>query len=472
MTKVRTDGALIEACAAMGSTSTNSATGVGMGRNKSSYNAIGAMRELSIDERIRIVRSSTIARRAVFAYPEAAGAAGWEWSFSGTPRRGVQDKLVSYCDRLELQDALVQASCEARWHGDGYILIGVADGKRLDAPLEKFKSIEQLSVLGGHECYPSAGYSRSRKPIFYDTANHGKIHESRLIRFVGSKLLGYALDLNAGKNDSVLQSLVESLLRHDATVTAAADMVIDFSVFVLAMDGLGELIEKGEKDALYNRMLANRLTMSVSSSIMIDAADKVQFTERNCAGVKDITDVITEKLVSASDMPRANLLGTSNNTGLGSADKGENDRITWEGLRYKWQEVNWRLPLQRIAELIFAADDGPTKGARQSITVNFPTGVEPDKVGEANFRLATVEQLAIADERQWLTKEEIRASLYGGADFNSNIMLITEKAPVPTIALDAMDLQDLAAITDEDLAAARERWEQDPPDRDFDGVLG
>jgi phage-related protein (TIGR01555 family) len=520
---VRNDGALVNAFNAMG----NNSTGLGTSRDKSTHTVIGRVTKLTLDDRCNLVEASGIAQRAVFEYPESSGDAGWEWQFAGASKKGLTSKMVAYCDRLAVSENFVDACIEARWHGDGYILIGLADGLELTEPVDmkRIKSIEWLKVLHAHEVRPSPGQFHKKKPESYLVtggnygSTFGTVHSSRIIRFAGRQLLGYSLQRQGGNNDSVLQTLVDALAKHDQAVSASSAMMADYSVFKYKLKGLAKLVQDGNTDALLSRFVSIQMGMSVAKGLMMDAENEdADFVNRSYAGVKDIIDTLTEKLVSASDMPRAKLLGTNTSTGLGSADKGESDRIAWELARHKWQERNWKNPLLRLANLIMAAKDGPTRGQAKKCEIVFPSGIEPNKLDEAKARLTNMQEFQIALNLGSLHPDEIRSSVYGGAEFNGNISLLAdditslreiepkeakrdpktgkskaekalEKTPEESddesddegkgksdredgFRGDAIDWDNFATVTQKDLDKARSEWESNPPDRAYDGILG
>ncbi len=89
-----------------------------------------------------------------------------------------------------------------------------------------------------------------------------------------------------------------------------------------------------------------------------------------------------------------------------------------------------------------------------------------------------------------LTAEEVRQSLYGNADYSSEITLQAEKISksqqqqqegdktdagngvARQDAIEsAIDLAEFARVSEEDLIRAREAWEANPPKKEFEGIL-
>jgi phage-related protein (TIGR01555 family) len=492
------DGALIDALQSIGGSGvSNPVTGLGTSRDKTAAAIVPKqIRKLTDRERIALFRSSRIARRAVEAYPIAAGGVGWEWTFGGssTGASKLAAKMGQYCDRLKVKDAFVSASIEGRWHGDGFILIGAADGLDLDQPLGKVRTIEWLEVLGEHEVQPGLGQHYKDNPEYYTLSGHsrvGTVHESRILRFRGDRLLGLALQENAGKNDSVLQTMMNAFVQFTMGLGASTGMLADYSVFKYKLKGLSKLIMSGQTDELIKRFIAIQMGMSITQGLMMDAEnEEAEFIQRNYSGVKDIVDLLTEQLVAASDMPRTKLLGAAARTGLGTANRGDGDREDWEIMRADWQENNWRDPLMKLGAIILSASDGPTKGARKDFGVSFPSGLRPNPREQAQVRLVDMQRFKLAIEANVLTAEEVRQSLYGNAGYSSEITLQAEKISkgqqqqqegdkidagngvARQDAIEsAIDLAEFARVSEEDLIKAREAWEANPPKKEFEGIL-
>jgi uncharacterized protein len=515
----------------------NSATGLGTRRDKGSHVSIPrAIHLLDVYQRGALFRSSRICRRAVESFPIAAGGNGWLWTFGGAAKDTQIKKLDAYCKKLKLKQRLVSASIEARKHGDGYLLIGAADGLDIDKPIGNVKTIEWIEFIGHHECQPGPGYLHQEDPDYYYLSGGaaknkavGMVHKSRIIRFVGDRLEGFEYQQNGGQNDSVLQTMLGALIQFRTGIDSTAGMLADYSVFLYKLDGLADLVMAGETDKLLSRFISMNMGMSVTQGLMMDAENEdASFVQRNYTGVKDMVDVLIEQLVAAADMPRSKLLGSAANTGLGAANRGDSDREDWELARKDWQVNNWEEPLLRIGNLILGAADFGARGTRKDFGVMFPSGLSLSAKDQAEVRKINAERFKIEKEAGILHEEEIRQALYGSAEYTAEVTLMYEelakqraieaedafslqqkrmeamggpdtvggprvpfgegdngvkaggngnsgdgeKAEGKEQKTDAIALMEYATISDEDLTKAREAWEANPPDVDFRGILG
>jgi hypothetical protein len=130
----------------------------------------------------------------------------------------------------------------------------------------------------------------------------------------------------------------------------------------------------------------------------------------------------------------------------------------------------------------------------------FPSGLGLSAIDQARIKLMDSQRFKIDIESGQLSAEEARRSRYANAEYSNEVTLLEEAAPKkpegkankgggakneaeledddekpPTkdaIRQDAMNLDELATVTQKDLDDARAAWEANPPDRSFDGILG
>lgn len=436
----REDGALIEAYSSMGIA--NQLTGLGTSRDKSAHGQVAPITILSEQDRISLVRGSRIARRAVFTYPRAA-ASGWvNWQF-GSSKVNPQS-LHDYADNLltgSLKAAITEASIESRWHGNGYVLLGVDDGQNWDQPVNenRIRSFRWAEPLADFEVQPDTTRGH-RKPEYYrvstfnrqlpegdriPVATWQRVHRSRLLCFAGDRLPASALQYTDGKHDSVLQAMYGAFSAATQGLQASSAMLQDYSVFRYKLKGLGKLIQSGDIKAIMTRFMAIQMGMSIAKGLAMDAdTEDADFVNRSYGGVKDILEILIEQMVAASDLPRHKLLGNSAQNGLGQESSGQQQRYEWAQLVQDWQQDNWYEPLRWCMKLMLLAKDGITVGLLpEGWNLEFPSILQLTRKEELELRKLKAEENAVNITTGIYTPLEARQSGYGAAVWSHEITL-------------------------------------------------
>jgi len=412
-------------------------TGLGTTRDKTqSYEINDSIKRLSQYECNALFRTSRMCRKAVSLYPQDAGK-GW-CTFVSANTDFKSDDLQIFFDNLRtgsLRRAFVDASIEARLHGDAYILLGVDDGQQWDQPLNenKIKSFDWIEILSWNEC--TADFSGNyRNPEFFwvtltdkrlpENNNFSmRVHKSRLLRFTGDRLYGQALIDNAGRNDSILQISYNSFVQHNIGVMAAAGMLSDYSVFKYKLKNLAKMIQAGQQDAILQRFLTMQMGMSTVKGLIMDSDNEdADFMNQTYTGVKDILNSLTDQLVSSFDIPRYKILESSDDKYAEA--KSQTMRFEWAGLVSSWQNENWLEPLLRCVRIAFLAKNGPTKGnLPESYDIEFTNTFQLSPLEEAELELSVANRNKINIDSGIYKKYEARMSTYGGEKFSHIVNL-------------------------------------------------
>lgn len=436
-----TDGALENTYAAL----RNSNTGIGTSRDKTQLSSVNLYAyTLSEAERVALFRQSKIAQKAILTYPLDA-ARGWVDFTFGQSKIKPQD-LHNYFNNLKtgnLRTAFKEASIEGRWHGDGWLLLGIDDGQDWDQPVNEnnIKSFRWVENLYWNEVTPDFTYS-TRRPQHYFVStglsggipdNNGertgisfvRVHRSRILRFPGDSLHGSAINYNAGRNDSILQSMFDAFSQFFMGLGSSSAMLADYSVFIYKLNGLAKLIQQGKQDELMQRFLTIQMGMSTMKGLAMDAEkEDGSFVQRSYSGVKDILEQLLEQLVASTDMPRYKLLGSSSKEGLGSANKGEAERYDWASRVNSWQVDNWDDALRYCVRLALLAKDGITRGKLpDDYGIIWKNTLQLTPLEEAELRLKKAQEAKIHVEIASLAPYEVRMSAFGGAAYSPEITL-------------------------------------------------
>lgn len=439
----------------------NHHTGLGTARDKTSALAINIEPYiLSREELSALPRQNAVLKRAITLYPEDAAADWIEITFgeSNENPATIIDYMRELADRegrYSVREAVKESSIVGRQHGDKFCLLGVADGKEPHEPIdwESVQSFRWIKPVSRYQLRPDYQiWGDARHPEHFILAPNvganlpkeqervivgSKWHRDRVLRFVGSRLYDEELERNGGYNDSILQSMFDAWSKYQQGLMASSAMLADYSQMIFRSEKLGEELRaaggrngngKTGQENVLNRLLALDMGRSVAKAVLLDKSNEdAEYVNRSYSGADSILKALLDEWVAAADMPRDKLLGSSNTNGLGSTT-GLADRWAWAQSVARWQNSNWRAPLEHVARIILHAQDGPTGGA-------VPEGWGLEFVD--TFKLTRKEELELRRESAEIDKVSIPLGIYSaeeargkfsGAEFTPEITLREDKA--------------------------------------------
>lgn len=347
----------------------NETTGLGTAKDKSVYNEIGSFVRILMDHEITaLYRTSKLITKVVESLPTEACEVDYEFTFDSD---AVESKeICKVLDSFNLHDLLLDRYINARLYGDSYLVIDVDDrSTNLDEPinLAKAKVINSLKPLEFYQLLPKhnpqgelINYQLMGSLTKFASSNIqkyqglGYIHPSRIIRFCGKKLRGYALHSNGYRNDSVLQDLVHSWLNFASSMQLAINMMSDYKVFAYGLKDMAMMIEPDPKtglpkpgavETLTQRLQAMRLNMSVNGGIAYDMENEsVSWLTSNFSGVSDIIDRAKHVFSSNTGIPHTKLWdeGSQGNTS-GRSEEGDWLKALSTFLKHEHKPVVLRL---------------------------------------------------------------------------------------------------------------------------------
>ena len=404
--EIRTDA--IGLAKIFGSLVQNPKTGMGTGRDKSQYTEINPyVRSLSEMELSGLYRKSGIIQRAVGTYPMDAYQ-GWVDIDLGSSNISSED-VEEYFDRLNLRDVIYEAALYSRWHGDGFVLVGVADGKDTSEEVDEdnIYSLRWLKCVTRYQLRPEikANALNKSKPTYYRLNLGGedmeeiraggggdRWHHSRVLRIPGVLLDSYGLGQTDGYNDSIIQSMFESFCAYMPGMQAASIMVQDHRVRKYGIKGLANLISgqaiagvatnQNGKDAmtgLMERMMANDLARSVARSEVFDPdTETIDNLTNSYNGVEGVIEKLLEAWAMDTDMSRPILYNLLGSNGLTSGEAFKFARLDHAYRLNSWMKAKLRQPLRQIYKLGMLAQDSFAKGTIiEGWALNIPLLYEP-----------------------------------------------------------------------------------------------
>lgn len=360
------------------------------------------------------------------------------------PDDGLKTSFRDYLDTMCVPEYLFQVLSWARLYGGACLLINTKTVKfeDLSEPLDENTFVKEGGLAGftvfnryeltSNQLIYDPSHKQYGYPEFYQlvpkfggTTNF-KIHHSRLIRFDGEPLPRHLFISNNYWHDSVLSGIAESLRNYANANNSAITALNDFSIPVLKIKNLAELVSSGQGDVVRTRIEMINLARSVLRVLLIDDEEQYETVSRTLTGVSDLLDRAEARLVGDSRMPRRRLLGEST-SGLGNEGKGD-DRNWYDQVR-QYQEKTMRRPFDKIFKLIQLTKDGPTGGKIiPDLTWDFKNLWQTSKQEDTEIYAKTTASDKLHWEMGTLTTEQIaRARFPAGKENESGISLTEEE---------------------------------------------
>lgn len=422
---------------------------VGLGdpsRDKSTHTRPKATRRLTIEEKEWLFEQSWICRRICEAYGFEATRKWTQIKLGKEQKPEVVSAFEKYDKRLQVRSAFRRASVWSQAQGGAVILMLINDGQPIDQPIDyaRIKSIDGLDVLDRYEVYPHTAVSfdplRPDSYLILDstrlkgaespdlTKAKGTIHPDRVLRFDGFELPRRTMQRNSNWGGSVLDNIWSAFSRYDSAYASVEALVHEFDIFIYKMKGLGEMMASTNDKAqvtLRKRMNAMQFSKSNLKGLVLDATDEeASFASRNVTGLGPVLESFKAEMIGASGLPHTVVFGESAG-GLGST--GESEDSTWVKMVEQYQIDKFHDHIERLYQLIWLAKDGPTKGKEpKDWSFEFNPLYRRSLKSELEMKStqATIDGQYLQMEA--LTKDEIRQSRFGGANFNHETTLNVE----------------------------------------------
>ena len=296
------------------------------------------------------------AARKIVSIP-VADALREEWSYTGLGQS--TDEIARALDNLELIDTLRRALIIERLLGGAAILMGVQDSEdKPEQPLDPSSvrkgDLRFINVIPRNRLYLadvvsdpfSASYG---KPAMY-TLNGKRVHESRLLVFDGQpltydgSLLSFGSLLGPGFGDSVLQPLMDDLMRATGTRQAAFHLVNTASLMLIKADiATMQATNSGSERIAELEEIAKQL--SLYRAALLDTGPEggaeVATLSTSFGSVPELLMAFLQVLSAASDIPATRFLGQApgglNATGTSDLENYYNSIDSFQVLRIKPQ---------------------------------------------------------------------------------------------------------------------------------------
>lgn len=457
---------------------------------------------VSSEEARELWRGNDLAARIIEEKPQQAFRPGWEIRIAsddkaadGVDADKVKKTIEAVQTRLEdlkAKKKLIKAAQFARAYGGGAIYPVINDSSpALQTPLAergRISGIKHLHVFESTELRPETYYTDLSDPKFgcvetYRlTPRNGRssavnsnvlIHESRLIVFNGIEVSNQQHSgAEPGWGDSCLTRCAETLSDFGASWGYAAHLISDFAQGVLKMAGLADLMAQNGEKVVAARIAQMDAVRSVLRSLVIDAEDDFQRQTTPLTGLPDMMQLFATRLAAAADMPVTVLMGISP-AGLNAT--GESDIRNWYDKIAAEREEEYLDQLERLVQLVFLSNDGPTKGVepKQWSCVFNPLYQQSEK--ERLDSRAVQKDIDVDYINAGVyTADEVARNRFGGDTFSYDMTIDWKERERLAKELEAEEraaLEEMASIAGGASPANENEEDPDAPDIEDDGTV-
>lgn len=442
----------------------NALTGLGGKGDRAQATRPATRLTLTTEEVEELLKDPTI-ERICSAYPEDATKKKVEFTVGGDKEgedfSDEQEGIRKYCETVAVRqeridenfldlgtiaselDAVTQAQFLANVYGGAGVLIDIDDGQDPSEPIaaKRIKTIRGLYVLDRWQLTPEARFTYDWTNPTHYRLNFGNrpeglnndepisvVHRSRVLRFDGRngrRMPSRVLQQNNGWGQSSIDAVWEVWRDYTTVFQYLSNMIADCSFFVYKLRGLRAMIESGNEDRLRKRFQNLRLSADVLGGAALDAeGEDIQWLTRTFAGLPELTDRFKDSLVAATEMPLSIIFGRGA-TGLAAQGTGETEAKIWAGQVENYQSSVLRGKLRHLYHLIWLAKDGPTGGkVPDGWDFKFPSLIVQSEAEKTTWMAGWINTvMGAAGSQPLLTVEEARNSMFGGAEFSTEIKL-------------------------------------------------
>ena len=358
------------------------------------------------------------------------------------------EEAMDYFENLVVTDEtnkFTEAMVWGRQYGGAGLVIGTDEDNEesLKEPLdpENLRTIRYLTLLSRHELVAQAingnpVSSNFGKPETYliqprvtGTADDDlqqttlmetgsiKIHYTRLIRFDGAILPRRLYINNNYWHDSILNALQDDIRDYQAAYASTNALILDFAQAVYKVKNLAAIVTSPDgREEIMKRMSLIEQSRSVLRAAIVDA-DGEDFERKTTSlqGLDRVLDKISRKFTSATEYPHTTLLGEAPG-GLGTT--GESQETDYNTTVRSRQKQVLKPRLKALFKLIFAANDGPTRGEVPDFDIEFFPLKMMTQGEEIDARKKQAETDNIYLDQGVLDADEVAESRFGSGDYS------------------------------------------------------
>lgn len=413
----------------------NILTGQGIiGRDKNVATTFRMCRKFSVAELDEIYRSDGMTRRVIDIVAEEMTRQGWD--IEGDDEGMLQARL----EELNVNKVLTDILRWSRLYGGALGVIGVADGRSLDEPInynnirdiqwihvfDRFSVSSADGTIDGDLNSPNYGLPKMYLVTDARTGKSFYVHHSRVLRCDWNELTPRWTRDNDSWGDPVMQTIYEELKNYSTTFANCGTLVQDFVNHVLKIPDLANILssECGDSD-VQNRINILNMSKSIMNTMVIDSEESYEKVTTNINGISELLDRFMLSLSSVTAIPVTLLFGRAP-AGLNAT--GENDVRNFYDMIKQKQECKLRPMLEKLIKIIFLSKDYAFAGVEpEDWKLEFTPLWQNSEEQEATIRRTIAETDAIYIDRGVLDPEEVAKSRFGGSRYSMNTEIDIEE---------------------------------------------
>lgn len=421
----------------------NSMTGLGIeGRDKSQSSRV-IQRILKKEQVEALYQSDDIAAKVVDLPVDEMFREGFKIIIKDDPENKQVDWIWEEIERLSVLPLTNKLLKNSRLYGSSCTYFGIHGQDKLSAePLAPgtIPKIDYLFVFDRYQLKPdefnlennlrdSLGFG---EPVLYEIDSKDpkqkqgiKFHKSRLLR-VDGVTLPYAL---AKKNkywgDSVLSRVYDALSHYRTANTALGALAQDFSVPVLKIQDLVEMVSQADEELFEARVKLMQLTTSSLNAIVLRENESYERLTLNTTGVPEIMKVLRERLVAATKIPHTILFGEGPGGQLGGT--GTSEKMDWYDAVRAMQNTLLTPILMAIIKMICLQKDGLTKGkVPQGLSIQYNPLWQLTEKEQLELRKLQADIDGVYVNAGVLTPEEVAINRFGSGEYSYETQIEVE----------------------------------------------
>lgn len=409
----------------------NMLSGLGQpGRDKKTAGCFRACRIFSPIELDELYRADGLTRRVIDIVASEMLRQGWE--VDGDPDNQIGSKLEEIFGYSKLNQ-LIQWS---RLYGGAIIVMGIADGRPLDQPVNvnNIESINWLQVFDRWQAqtpleYMCAdlndenyGYCQMYNVIDSRTGANFLVHYTRVLRMDWGLVPNRDRSYTNGWGDSAITPIYEELRNFGSAISNISSIMQDFVNGILKIPDLSNsLVSQECENNLMRRLDFANLSKGITNMMVLDGDETYEKLSTNVSGVSDLLDRFMLSLSSVTGIPVTLLFGRSP---AGFNASGDTDVRNFYDMIKQYQEMKLKPVLEKLTYYIFRSKSGPTKGIEpENWSIQFAPLWQNSEEEEANIRRIVAETDRIYIETGVLDPTEVAISRFGGDRWSMNTVI-------------------------------------------------
>lgn len=351
----------------------NLATGLGGAKDKSSHNVWKHsgknLDHVTLSARYR---EDWLSQKVINILPQDMTR---EW-------RTFEDPLGMEADKeFELARHYREAYKWARLYGTSFIILDVADGRKLDKPvnwrnlkpgcLRSLNVVDRTRIVATGDIDQAPMSPTFGMPTHYQFVNtNSPVHKDRIIRFEGTELPIYERQRNLWYSDSTLIPLMQQMDNFHVASTAAANMVQEANTDVISIKGLQKILANTQGTAdMIVRFQNWKMIKSMFGVSILDANEEYTNKTIQLSGVKDLIWEYLKVVAAAVGIPATRFLSASPD---GMNATGESDLVNYVEFLMGLQKSVYDPRLQPVDTLVAAHYGLPIEAMKYKWACIFP----------------------------------------------------------------------------------------------------